>query len=59
MDIHVYSRGAVEAITPFDVPHLRIPRRGRRLFFFTEPAVPDGWHSARKALTGSVVFVYP
>jgi predicted protein tyrosine phosphatase len=24
VDIHVYSRGAVEAITPFDVPHLLV-----------------------------------
>jgi hypothetical protein len=35
------------------------PLDARRLFFFTEPAVPDGWHGARKALTGSVVFVHP
>jgi hypothetical protein len=35
------------------------PLDARRLFSFTEPALPDGWHGVRKALTGSVVFVHP
>lgn len=35
------------------------PLDARRLFFFTEPSLPDGWHSVRKSLTGSVVFVHP
>jgi hypothetical protein len=35
------------------------PLDARRLFFFTEPALPDNWHGVRKALTGSVVFVHP
>ena len=35
------------------------PEDARRLFFFTEPQVPAGWHGAAKALTGSVVFVHP
>jgi hypothetical protein len=35
------------------------PEDARRLFFFTEPHVPEGWHGVRKALTGSVVFVHP
>ena len=35
------------------------PEDARRLFFFTEPQVPYGWHGAAKALTGSVVFVHP
>lgn len=35
------------------------PLDARRLFFFTEPALPEGWHGVRKALTGSVVFVHP
>jgi hypothetical protein len=35
------------------------PQDARRLFFFTEPALPDGWHHVRRALTGSVVFVHP
>ena len=34
------------------------PEDARRLFF-TEPTLPDGWHSVRRALTGSVVFVHP
>lgn len=35
------------------------PEDARRLFFFTDPQVPYGWHGAVKALTGSVVFVHP
>jgi hypothetical protein len=29
------------------------------LFFLTEPQVPEGWHGAAKALTGTVLFVHP
>ena len=35
------------------------PEDARRLFFWTEPQVPAGWHGAAKSLTGSVVFVHP
>ncbi len=35
------------------------PEDARRLFFWTEPQVPPGWHGAAKSLTGSVVFVHP
>lgn len=35
------------------------PEDARRLFFWTEPQVPAGWHGAAKALTGTVVFVHP
>ena len=35
------------------------PEDARRLFFWTDPAVPRGWHAARKALTGTIVFVHP
>ena len=31
----------------------------RRLFFWTEPQVPDGWHGAARPLTGTVVFIHP
>jgi hypothetical protein len=34
------------------------PEDARRLFFFTEPSVPTGWHGALKPLTGTVVFVH-
>jgi hypothetical protein len=34
------------------------PEDARRLFFFTEPAVPEGWHGALLPLTGTVVFVH-
>lgn len=34
------------------------PEDARRLFFFTEPALPSGWHGALKSLTGTVVFVH-
>ncbi len=34
------------------------PEDARRLFFFTEPALPKGWHGVRKALTGTVVFIH-
>lgn len=35
------------------------PRDARWLFHWTEPQLPPGWHSVRKSLTGSVVFVHP
>ncbi|HHH10833.1 MAG TPA: L,D-transpeptidase, partial [Sorangium sp.] len=35
------------------------PEDARRLFFWTEPSLPLGWHGARKALTGTRVFVHP
>jgi hypothetical protein len=35
------------------------PEDARRLFFFTEPALPEGWHSVSKKLTGTVLFVHP
>jgi hypothetical protein len=35
------------------------PEDARRLFFFTEPALPSGWHGVLKSLTGTVVFVHP
>lgn len=35
------------------------PEDARRLFYWTEPAVPPGWHGVMKALTGTVVFVHP
>jgi hypothetical protein len=34
------------------------PEDARRIFFWTEPAVPVGWHGAAKALTGTVVFIH-
>jgi lipoprotein-anchoring transpeptidase ErfK/SrfK len=35
------------------------PEDARRLFFFTLPALPEGWHSVRQKLTGTVLFVHP
>jgi len=35
------------------------PEDAKWLFMWTEPQVPQGWHSVRKALTGSTVFVHP
>lgn len=35
------------------------PEDARRLFFWTEPALPPGWHGVARALTGTVVFVHP
>jgi hypothetical protein len=35
------------------------PEDARRLFFWTAPHVPPRWHSARKSLTGTVVFIHP
>ena len=34
------------------------PEDARRIFFWTEPKVPEGWHGAAKALTGTVVFIH-
>jgi lipoprotein-anchoring transpeptidase ErfK/SrfK len=35
------------------------PEDARRLFFFTAPALPEGWHSVMQKLTGTVLFVHP
>ncbi|MFO0590582.1 MAG: L,D-transpeptidase family protein [Polyangiaceae bacterium] len=35
------------------------PEDARRLFFWTEPQVPYGWHGAARSLTGTVVFIHP
>lgn len=35
------------------------PEDARRLFFWTEPPIPPGWHGVARALTGTVVFVHP
>jgi len=35
------------------------PEDARRLFFWTDPQVPVGWHGAKKSLTGTIVFVHP
>ena len=35
------------------------PEDARRVFYFTEPSVPDGWHGAFEPLRGTVVFVHP
>lgn len=35
------------------------PEDARRLFFWTEPKVPPGWHTVLRPLTGSVLFVHP
>lgn len=35
------------------------PDDARRLFWWTEPQVPPGWHGVAKPLTGTVVFVHP
>jgi hypothetical protein len=34
------------------------PEDARRLFFWTGPQVPPGWHGAMKALTGTIVFIH-
>jgi L,D-transpeptidase catalytic domain len=34
------------------------PEDARRIFFWTEPQVPEGWHSASKSLTGTVLFIH-
>jgi lipoprotein-anchoring transpeptidase ErfK/SrfK len=35
------------------------PEDARRLFWWSEPQVPPGWHGVSRALTGTVVFVHP
>lgn len=35
------------------------PEDARRLFWWTEPQVPAGWHGAARSLTGTVVFIHP
>ena len=35
------------------------PDDARRLFYWTEPKLPPGWHGVRRPLTGSVVFIHP
>jgi hypothetical protein len=35
------------------------PEDARRIFYFTEPSLPTGWHGAQKALTGTVIFIHP
>lgn len=35
------------------------PEDARRLFFFSEPRLPEGWHSVMQKLTGTVLFVHP
>ena len=35
------------------------PEDARRLFFFTEPALPEGWHGVLSPRTGTVVFIHP
>ena len=35
------------------------PEDARRIFFWTDPQLPLGWHGVKKSLTGTVVFVHP
>jgi hypothetical protein len=35
------------------------PEDARRLFYWTDPPVPDGWHGVSVSLTGTIVFVHP
>ncbi len=35
------------------------PEDARRIFHWTEPGVPLGWHGAQSANTGTVLFVHP
>jgi L,D-transpeptidase catalytic domain len=35
------------------------PEDARRLFWWSEPQLPPGWHGVARALTGTVVFVHP
>lgn len=35
------------------------PEDARRLFFFTKPELPEGWHAVLQPLTGTVLFVHP
>jgi hypothetical protein len=34
------------------------PEDARRLFFWTEPQLPPGWHGVARALTGTIVFIH-
>ena len=34
------------------------PEDARRLFFWTEPQIPPGWHGVARSLTGTVVFIH-
>lgn len=34
------------------------PEDARRIFYFTEPVVPDAWHGARDPLRGTIVFIH-
>lgn len=35
------------------------PEDARRLFWWSEPQVPPGWHGVSRSLTGTVVFIHP
>lgn len=35
------------------------PEDARRIFYFTEPAVPIGWHGVLLPLQGTVIFIHP
>ncbi len=35
------------------------PEDARRIFYFTQPEVPPGWHGALSPLRGTVVFIHP
>lgn len=35
------------------------PDDARRIFYWTEPKLPPGWHTVRRPLTGSVIFIHP
>ncbi len=35
------------------------PEDARRIFYWTEPALPVGWHGVLQPLTGTVMFVHP
>jgi hypothetical protein len=35
------------------------PEDARRIFFWTEPALPNGWYAVLKPLRGTVLFVHP
>jgi hypothetical protein len=35
------------------------PEDARRIFWWSEPQVPPGWHGVARSLTGTVVFVHP
>jgi hypothetical protein len=35
------------------------PEDARRIFFWTEPALPQGWYAVLKPLRGTVLFVHP